>query len=89
MITPPFTRIIWGKKQKMPSPKRAQLWLRRLSRAQAIIDCHDKRFRRRWAPTLEASGELQDALSHRRDLDLWLDAMLIIDERQRYYRQFV
>lgn len=90
MITPPFTKVIYGKHQKLAEwpptsrVRRLNLWLRRLHRAQTIITCSWERFDSRWRPILEPK-ELADALAHRIDPDLWLDAQLIIHERLQYY----
>ncbi len=91
MTTPPFTKTVYGKMQKREyglNSKRVRIWLNRLNRAQTIIDCSWARFNWRWRPNL-SSTELEDALNHRYDPDLWLDAMLIIAERKKYYTQFV
>lgn len=54
MITPPFSKVVWGKKQLNPTPKRVRMWLRRLHRAREIIDCSETRFDWRWQPELSA-----------------------------------
>ena len=95
MITPSFTKIVWGPRQNLVvrarSPqrdRRAKLWIRRLKRAREILTCTETRFQSRWHSSL-TENEYVEARAHRDDLNLWLDAILIIDERLQYYQELV
>ena len=91
MTTPSFYKTVFGKSQKLdertPETKlrRARLWLRRLQRAFDILNCSETHFNWRWSKQLSAA-ELSDARRCRADVDEWLNAMLIIHEKQQYYR---
>lgn len=88
MKTPPFTLVLYRKRQNLddrPGHKRVSMYLRRLHRANEILSCSDRRFKVRWSQNLSPS-ELQSALEHRHDFDLWLDAMMIIYEKTQYYQ---